>query len=129
MSGPNKEFGEAVQIALQSRGWSQNRASVVTGLDRGTVSRMVAGFIPRLDRLEKWAQGLEESTVRWRNLAGDTTIEHCPFALAVDRIAQDFGEEFSVTAHEIRMVLQSPETIEQCVAAIRHRAEVHRNGG
>lgn len=64
----NPEFGEWVQALFRKHGLSLRAARIRTGIDHVTLSDMAAGYVPRLEQIERLAAGfgLDANEVRER---------------------------------------------------------------
>lgn len=128
--GVNEMFAQAVKGLRAKHGLSQMQAEIKTGVDRFTISRMEQGLVPRLDIVEKWARGFGEDVNRWRELAGYQPVYNHThrFFDEVNRIRQESGVDFQISAEELQLVRESPEALEQYMAAIRARVLARQQG-
>jgi transcriptional regulator with XRE-family HTH domain len=80
----NPEFGEWVTRLFQEHGLSLRAARIRTGIDHVTLSDMAAGYVPRLEQVERLADGfgLDVNEVRERagyppvRTSAEPTYEH-----------------------------------------------------
>jgi transcriptional regulator with XRE-family HTH domain len=69
------EFGERVKAELEKRGLSLRAARIRTGIDHVTLSDMAAGYVPRLEQVERFAIGFGLPINEWRLLAGFEPVD------------------------------------------------------
>lgn len=64
------EFGEAVKRVLASHGLSLRSQRIRTGIDHMTMKSMCDGLVPRLEKVEQFANAFGLDVNEWRALAG-----------------------------------------------------------
>lgn len=84
------EFGEAVSSVLKEHGLSLRAARIRTGIDHVTLSDMAAGYVPRLEQVERFATGFGLDVNKWRVLAGHPEVSPTdPAPLRISNVTDD----------------------------------------
>jgi hypothetical protein len=123
-------LAQAVQEVLARRNLSVNSASVRFNLDRGTLTKLVAGKRTSLDFIERWARVIGDDVNKWRGLAGYERVV-CPadqLLDGLDQLAADFpdlqipvpsfsGGAQTLTSEKVRSLLH---TLRQMAEEGRH---------
>lgn len=115
---------------LREHNLTVNAAARRFGTSREALTKMSDGVSPALEFVERWARAIGEDVNHWRELAGYEPVVNGArwFLDEIDRIRQDTGADFQVSAEEIAFARESPEALKAYAQALRARAEARRQG-
>lgn len=102
----NPAFGDAVRRLLESHGLSLRAARIRTGIDHVTLSDMAAGYVPRVEQVEKLARGFGLDVNQWRELAGYPRVEGDP---SPESVLADLGALSDELPPDVPRVTREPD--------------------